>query len=93
MDTINREELLLLCCNRTSLEGCLVCFSDETSCTLCQDGIYGEVCDLICPKNCLSCLSEKNCLVCRNGFYGPTCSFPCQQGCVLFFFYNYPYFP
>ncbi|XP_053387521.1 multiple epidermal growth factor-like domains protein 10 [Mercenaria mercenaria] len=50
-------------------------------CDSCVSGKYGPNCDLDCPRNCISCLSNSNCTECKLGFYGETCTDICSSCC------------
>ncbi|XP_053387233.1 uncharacterized protein LOC123543452 [Mercenaria mercenaria] len=52
---------------KSSIRNCLTC-SDQTHCTSCSDGYYGQYC-YGCPFRCLTCTSSATCYSCKTGYY------------------------
>ena len=52
------------------------------TCLRCNDGYYGEHCDIECHRFCMTCdLKSGECDVCLPGFYGDNCSNICPTQC------------
>ncbi|XP_053379932.1 multiple epidermal growth factor-like domains protein 10 [Mercenaria mercenaria] len=62
---------------------CVHCLSN-TKCKKCISGYYNELCDELCPHNCVdSCdIETGSCHSCKNNFYGLFCNLSCSSICI-----------
>ncbi|XP_060567444.1 multiple epidermal growth factor-like domains protein 10 [Ruditapes philippinarum] len=52
-------------------------------CHVCLGTMYGDDCNNTCPRNCVSCTSDKHCSVCKQYlYYGEYCQYRCSYGCL-----------
>lgn len=63
-------------------DNCKTCKSDNV-CYSCIEfyTVQNGLCEPICGKNCIGCLSEIKCSGCKNGYYGDTCLNKCDKNC------------
>ncbi|XP_060578559.1 multiple epidermal growth factor-like domains protein 11 [Ruditapes philippinarum] len=71
------------------------CNCDNVQCASCKDGYYdtGNLCNSLCPGNCVMCSSNRECGSCKDGYYNGhqndninfpllnDCTYKCRDNC------------
>ncbi|XP_060560019.1 cell death abnormality protein 1-like [Ruditapes philippinarum] len=87
------------CSNRYCPEHC---YCDNGKCLSCKDGYHdiSNLCDSLCPVNCVTCLSNTKCGSCKDGYYNGhqydnnnlpllnNCKYKCRDNCSRCTSYN-----